>query len=535
MKPMILRFAFVILLSLPALAAPRALLLYDGKSEIHGEGYLSARYIANLLGHFGVASEARGIESYQKGDTEKYPYVFFAGSVARTRLPKAFLDDVARTETHVIWLGRHIEQLVGQGPADPGARLFGFRFIDYDDDGEFETVLYHGLRIPKGDHDLNLVMVQNAQRVQVHATAARPNGIPYPYVLQRQNFWYFADSPFSFANEGDRYVVFCDLLHDIFSDVPGAAHHASHRAMVRLEDISVDSDPQELRAAADYLHSQGVAFQIALYPIYRDPQKGLDIHLSDRRDVAEAVRYMVAQGGVVVLHGTTHQYQGVSGDDYELWSDLTDSAIHNDTADRLDRNLDLAFRECFANGIFPVAWETPHNSASASDYQTLGKYFTVFNERILAGEALASEQYFPYVVRDSYGRMIVPENLGFIKVGETDPQPVVEHARAMLAVRDGIAGFYFHSFMKLEYLKRMVGGIRALGYEFISLREFTPRVSFRNWRVEGAGGTGLVPEPAEVAGPTGYVHPGILSSHGSTLEGILVPPEEAAGVLAPDG
>src|SRR5438552_5066243 len=196
---------------------------------------------------------------------------------------------------------------------------------------------------------------------------------------------------------------------------------------------------------------------------------------------------MVSQGGVLVLHGTTHQYHGVSGDDYELWSDLTDSPINNDSADRLDRNLDMAFRECFGNGIYPIAWETPHNAGSALDYQTLGKYFTVFNERILAGEALASEQYFPYPVRDSYGRMIVPENLGFIKFGEIDPQPVVEHARAMLAVRDSIAGFYFHPFMKLEYLKRMVGGIRALGYEFVSLREFTPQVNFRNWRVQVAG------------------------------------------------
>ena len=142
---------------------------------------------------------------------------------------------------------------------------------------------------------------------------------------------------------------------------------------------------------------------------------------------------------------------------------------------------------------------------------------------------MASEQYFPYQVRDSYGRWIVPENLGFLKVGETDTQPVVDHARSMLAVRDGLAGFYFHPFLKLEYLKRMVGGIRALGYEFISLREFTPQVSFRNWRVEVAGDSGMAPELAGVAGPSGYVHRVVLSPSGSTLEDVVVPAGLAAG------
>src|SRR5438132_934904 len=139
-------------------ATPQALLLYDGKSDIRAEGVLSARYIANLLGHFNVTSESRPIESYQKGDTERYPYVFFAGHVSRTTLPKDFLADVSSTDTHVIWLGRHIEQLVGRSPADQGAQQFGFRFLDYHDDGEFDAVVYHNLRIPKGDPDLNLVV-----------------------------------------------------------------------------------------------------------------------------------------------------------------------------------------------------------------------------------------------------------------------------------------------------------------------------------------------------------------------------------------
>ena len=49
-----------------------------------------------------------------------------------------------------------------------------------------------------------------------------------------------------YFSEGDRAVAFADLLFDAL-DPAGAAP-----ALVRLEDISADSDPAELRAAADY-------------------------------------------------------------------------------------------------------------------------------------------------------------------------------------------------------------------------------------------------------------------------------------------
>lgn len=533
-----LRRLLILLLLLGAAAeaapAPRALLLYDGRTDLRAEGPLSARYIANLLGHFNVSSEARPISAYRKGDTEQYAYVFFAGFDSKTKLPQIFLDDVGRTETNVVWLGRHIDQLVGRSPNGKNAERFGFNFIDYDDG--FEAVVYHNQRLPKGqdpsgnqDDNLNLVGILDARRVRVHATAVDSSGVIYPYAIQRENFWYFADSPFSFANEGDRYLVFCDLLHDIFEEIGGTLHRGARRAMVRLEDVSVDSEPADLRAVADYLYSQRVPFQIALIPIFRDPQRGIEIHLSDRRQFVEAVRYMVSRGGTVVLHGVTHQNAGVSADDYELWDDLADAPINGDSAERLERKLDLAFRECFANSIYPVAWETPHNAGSALDYATLGKYFTVFHERVLADAALASEQYFPYPVRDRYGRFVVSENLGYLKAGESDTQPIVDHARSMTVVRDGIASFYFHPFLKIEHLKQIVGGIRAQGYEFISLREFAPRVQFRNWRVEVAGRGGVSFRPSEVAGPSGYVHRVVLSPGGAKLEDTAVLAARAGG------
>jgi len=41
---------------------------------------------------------------------------------------------------------------------------------------------------------------------------------------------------------------------------------------------------------------------------------------SERRSIADAVRYMVSRGGTAIMHGATHQYRGQSGDDYEFWT-----------------------------------------------------------------------------------------------------------------------------------------------------------------------------------------------------------------------
>lgn len=507
-----------------AQAATRVLVLFDGRQDPSGEGYLNAHYIANLLGHFETQWELRHLDQYRRGDAHRYDAVFFASTVTHPKFPAGFLEDAATTRRTFVWLGRHIGELLAGGRSEQ----FGFSYIDYRDDEDFDTVIYRNIRLPKGYPDLNLVAVLDGAPVRVHAIAQNSDKVIYPYVLQRGSFWYFADSPFSFANEGDRYLVFCDLLHDIL----GQPHAGSRRAMVRIEDVSVDQDPKDLRAIADYLYSQGIPFQVALIPIFRDPQRGLEVHLSDRRPFVEAVRYMMARGGSIVLHGVTHQYRGASGDDFEFWNDLAEKPVPNDgQRDALERKLELAFRECFRNGIYPIAWETPHNAASPNTYTFLKDYFTVFHERVLAVPTRASEQYFPYPVRDRYGRFVVPENLGFLPEGATDTAPLVEHARAMLAVRDGIATFYFHPFLKLEHLKQIVSGIRGLGYEYVSLRDFGPQVRFRHWQVAVAGENGQIAPWSGSKPKSAYLRRVVLEANGSVRQDTF--PVAAAATAAP--
>jgi hypothetical protein len=89
----------------------------------------------------------------------------------------------------------------------------------------------------------------------------------------------------------------------------------------------------------------------------------------------------------------------------------------------------------------------------------------------------STDQFFPYPVRDVYGTVVLPEDLGnYIPVGYNHNPPrsaddIVATARRALVVRDGFASFFYHPYLGAAQLRRIVTGIRALGYSFVSPRE----------------------------------------------------------------
>jgi uncharacterized protein YdaL len=108
-----------------ASADRKALILYDGPSTGYSEGLISARSIANLLGHFSASHDIQTVGDYQSGQVENYAWIFFAGNVEKTRLPNSFLDDLAATTKTICWLNRHVNQLIANSQFSQKA---GFRF-----------------------------------------------------------------------------------------------------------------------------------------------------------------------------------------------------------------------------------------------------------------------------------------------------------------------------------------------------------------------------------------------------------------------
>ena len=53
---------------------------------------------------------------------------------------------------------------------------------------------------------------------------------------------------------------------------------------------------------------------------------------------------------------------------------------------------------------------------------------------------------------------------------------MLEYAQKNLSVRDGFASFFYHSFVPLEHLKRLVAGLKVLGYQFLDVKRETNTV-----------------------------------------------------------
>ncbi len=446
------------------------LVLCEGKDEAENLARGDARQLGALLGHFHTTSVIKCADDYQAGEMAAYDVVFFIGFTAGCSPPQVLMKDAAERAKTLVWLNTG---MVAFNARFPSAALYGFEPLRVETEGDYSTVQYGAQTFTREESNLTITNVLDPDKCRVVATVSGQNGTA-PYILRSGDFWYFADSPFAYATEEDRYLLFADLLHVILRE----DHPTSHRAIVRIEDVHPLEDPDRLRAVADLLNSERVPFLIALVPYYVDPTQGVRVSLSDKPDFVDAIHYMVRLGGTVVLHGVTHQYKGVTASDFEFWDDKTNKPIKEDSADYVRKKLNAGLGECFRNGIYPVAWETPHYMASQIDYDAVSTVFSSAIEQRLAIDAPDYCQYFPYIIeRDLHGQKIYPENLGYVPYDTSNPdaaseqvEKMLEYAKKNLYVRDGFASFFYHSFIPLENLRELVEGIKGMGYTFFDLK-----------------------------------------------------------------
>lgn len=474
----------------------QTLVLYDATQPQMPAGDRDAALLANLVSHFG-AWTAEPVYSYQAGQMAAYSAVFYLGAPSGEALPPAFLDDVLQGHHPVVWIGDDLGQLKGRAGLAWDKR-YGFSAQGFDA-GPFARVEYKGTALPVNqvsENGLARVNVGEPGNVTVLGTAVRVDGSTMPWAIRSGNLTFVSEDPLPYIGpDQDRYLAFADLLFDALA--PAAP--ARHRALVRLEDVGPTADPAKLRAITDYLSAQHVPFSIAVYPLYRDPNgaasagKDVTIRLSERPAVVAALRYATAHGGTLVLHGYTHQYatkdnplSGQSADDAEFYLchlDGTqlrlDGPVPEDSQAWALGRIDQALADLHGVGLpAPLAFEFPHYMASSADYRAAGQRFAYRYERSLyfpgqlsgqpADGAGRKWQFFPYTVRDVYGTTVIPENLDYVQSTGDSVTGMLDKARSNLVVRDGVASFFYHPFLGVGQLPRLVDGIRALGYTFVS-------------------------------------------------------------------
>jgi hypothetical protein len=109
-------------------------------------------------------------------------------------------------------------------------------------------------------------------------------------------------------------------------------------------------------------------------------------------------------------------------------------------------------RALLRHGLFPLGWETPGYAASSKTYQEVGEIFSTGVERVPLSRATSREPFAPSACTlDSFGRFIVPENMGFVRYATANATEAIETTASVLSkLRGTVAGCYLHSYQPLE-------------------------------------------------------------------------------------
>lgn len=448
-----------------AAADAKVLIVNQSNSEYPQASQDRGQQVQMLLRHFTPETTLVNASDYAPGALFGYRQVVVIGNDAIARLPEAFLFDVARAGRPVLWIGYGLDQL------QLGSGALGFS-PGFATSADLPTgVEYRGHRYRATIDEYHAVRIDRPS-VQVLAQYIRPTS-PVPYILRDGDLWYVNGLPsLATAYPDETYdapvLIFADALHEFFHT--GIA--TDHQAVIRLEDVSVNVDPERLMAVADLLNREQVPFVIGVIPAQQFAD-GTVVRLQARPEFVRALRYAQDRGGVVALHGYNHTFG--SGEDFEFWDKTANGPLPDENWAMYASKVEDGIRLLRDAGIEPRLWETPHYAASPLAYEVFGRYFSH------AIENRDPVSWLPYPSGpDPYGQILIPETIGYINPAEGwTVAAQLQRAELLKIVRDGWAvGFYHPANIPLGELEQLLHGLRALDYRFVDLGSVQLKTSF---------------------------------------------------------
>ena len=471
----------------------RALVLFENTGAYAAYAAQAADLAANFVSHF-ARPVRQPVTRYHRGEMAHYEAVVYVGTTFGEPLPRGFLSDVRAGVRPVLWLGGNISDVTNAA----FSRARGWR-AGANRPGHYTSVVYRHVRLADSSSDLTGIDILNPAKAAVLATAITAGGWRTAWAVRSGNLTYVAEVALDDGNGSgwDRSFAVADMMAGMFGPV-----RPRHRMLVRLEDVGPATNPVQLRQIADLLSADRIPFSIALYPVYVGPvtqHPRPRFSLKDRPQLVEAIKYMLAKGGTLVLHGYTHQFgdkrnpnDGQSGEDYEfllVHHGARHAIVYDGTPTRhpaawTRHRIGMALAAVRAAGLpRPEFWQFPEYGASPREYIVAASEFLARTDRSSYAQGwpghaqlqTLTEQSPPYLVRDVYGGPVLPETLGYIfRPGERASGPgsvpflLAAAAAQKAAVRDNVAGFYYHPFLGTGPLRRLVNGLRHEGYRFVS-------------------------------------------------------------------
>lgn len=228
------------------------------------------------------------------------------------------------------------------------------------------------------------------------------------------------------------------------------------RALIRLEDVGPGGPYRnsegltKLKVIGDYLYSKGVPFHVAWIPRYISPGENYDYDFLKTMDLYGAefvytLDYLEARGGLIGLHGYTHQVgKSQSGIGYEFY----DVDERKDVKDRgyMKEQVVKAIETANKLKIKYYFYESAHYWANKDLKSIMERHFKYLYQPDTVKSGLGQKN----ISREANGAIYVPTPLGYVNGGD-GANNVVEGLNTLS--RDTLASFFFHPFLEFKYIK----------------------------------------------------------------------------------
>lgn len=220
-------------------------------------------------------------------------------------------------------------------------------------------------------------------------------------------------------------------------------------ALIRIEDIASGATlnsstaKEKLKIVGDNLYSKGVKFHIAWVPRYKEPSKGIDNDLLKNKTIdniqfINMLDHLIQKGGVIGLHGYTHQAgNATSLNGFELTGKLNSS--EEETRKVIEGAIVTAKTLRIPIGFF----ESPHYGATRKQQRIIEEYFNILYEPY-AGYYNANPLYS---FRDKK-RLYVPAIYGYVK----DKHGEAMVKRIEIGGNFALKSLFVHPFMELGFV-----------------------------------------------------------------------------------
>ncbi|EGT3785282.1 DUF2334 domain-containing protein [Clostridioides difficile] len=455
----------------------KVLIIYDSKKETaYNRDILNI--MRTLLGRFSSDIELLKLSNYD-GEINKnyYSHIFILGinenSYNNDKNTKNLISSLNSYKGTICWLGYGIENLLEH-------KKYNLDYVGKTNN--IVSVNYRGKSYNLDEHYVfNIVESKDTSNKVIGSINDTLN--KYPYIINDKNLFYVSKLDL----DGVLFYIFCDSLNDIFN----IKTFDKGRIFVRIEDVHAFREPKNLVEIADYLSSKNIPFTIALIPAYVNPKNHKVITLSESPEIVKAIKYMQDKGGTVILHGYTHQYkkEEVSGEGYEFWDGKKDEPLKENMKIFLKDRVLNGLRVCIENGIYPLAFEAPHYAMESEGYKELKKYFSTYMGQHQNNDKKFSTNTYPYIIRDTEEfNIFIPENLGYIDPEDKFTfQNIKENLNKLSIVRGFSGGFFFHSYLNIEYLKNTIEYLEKQNIEFMNLRDFNNWVKVDEIQIRNSG------------------------------------------------